>query len=91
MTNDLERRVREHRQQATPGFTAKYGCKALVYEATGSVRAAIEREKQIKGWVRKKKRALITAANPTWRDLAEEWPTPSELSPTDADPSLRSG
>ena len=56
MTNDLERRVWEHKEGKTPGFTQKYKAKKLVYfEDTGSVHAAIKREKQIKGWLRKKK------------------------------------
>src|SRR5215216_4601776 len=92
VTNDLERRVWEHKSRRTPGFTAKYGCTALVYyEATENVWEALEREKQIKGWVRKRKTALITAANPTWRDLSDDWQTPSEVAVTPADPSLRSG
>jgi putative endonuclease len=92
VTNNLERRVWEHKRKVTPGFTAKYGCTALVYyETTESVQAAIEREKHIKGWLRKKKLALVTSANPTWRDLSAEWPSPIDLLKATADPSLRSG
>ena len=74
MTNDLERRVWEHKEGKTQGFTQKYKAKKLVYfEDTGSVHAAIEREKQIKGWVRKKKIELVESMNPKWEDLSREW------------------
>jgi putative endonuclease len=72
MTNDLVRRVREHKQKVTPGFTSKYNVTQLVYfEETSHPQAAIEREKELKSWKRAKKVKLISAANPTWRDLAE--------------------
>ncbi|HSN77225.1 MAG TPA: GIY-YIG nuclease family protein [Anaerolineae bacterium] len=74
MTNDLPRRVAEHKQKQIPGFTATYNITRLVYyEETPDVRSAIAREKQIKGWLRAKKVALIEAANPQWRDLSAEW------------------
>jgi putative endonuclease len=74
VTNNLERRVLEHQLKLIPGFTKRYGLTRLVYyESTGDVRAAIEREKEIKGWVRRKKTALIHSFNPEWRDLTEEW------------------
>ena len=74
MTNDLLRRVAEHKQKLIPGFTARYNITRLVYyEETSDVTSAIAREKQIKGWVRAKKVALIEAANPQWRDLSAEW------------------
>ena len=74
ITNDLKRRVREHKQDLKDGFTKKYRIYRLVYfELFYDVRAAIRREKQIKGWRRKKKVALIVATNPTWEDLAAEW------------------
>ena len=74
MTNDLERRVWEHKEGKTPGFTQKYKAKKLVYfEDTGSVHAAIEREKQIKGWLRKKKIELVESMNPKWEDLSRGW------------------
>ena len=74
MTNDLMRRVSEHKEGASPGFTQKYKAKRLVYfEDTGDVRAAIEREKQIKGWIRKKKIELVESVNPKWKDLSREW------------------
>ena len=73
VTNDLARRMYEHRTKATDGFTAKYNVNRLVwFEDTGDVRAAIAREKQIKRYSRKKKMALIEAENPAWNDLAEE-------------------
>ena len=74
MTNDLERRVYEHKHKLVEGFTKKYRLFRLVYfEETQSVRAAIEREKQIKGWSRKKKIALIESDNPCWSDLSQSW------------------
>jgi putative endonuclease len=74
VTNGLERRVFEHKHKLIPGYTAKYGITRLVYyEATASVLAAIAREKQIKGWLRKKKIVLIESVNPDWRDLSEDW------------------
>ena len=73
VTNDLARRMYEHRTNATDGFTAKYNVNRLVwFEDTEDVRAAIAREKQIKRYSRKKKMALIEAENPAWNDLAEE-------------------
>ena len=74
VTNNLVRRVYEHRTGADPdGFTTKYAVKKLVYyESTHDVLSAIEREKQIKSWSRKKKNTLIAAINPAWRDLYPE-------------------
>ena len=74
VTNDLQRRVFEHRSQRTPGLTRTYNITRLVYyEATADVRAALAREKQIKAWRREKKSALIEAGNPNWHDLSAEW------------------
>ncbi|MBI5214708.1 MAG: GIY-YIG nuclease family protein [Ignavibacteriae bacterium] len=74
VTNNLERRVYEHKHKLIQGFTSKYGLHQLVYfEDTIDVNAAIAREKQIKGWVRKKKLALIESINPEWKDLSEGW------------------
>ncbi len=74
VTNDLERRVFEHRKKRIPGFTQRYDLTRLVYyEATNDVRAAIAREKQIKGWLRAKKITLIESMNPEWEDLAADW------------------
>ena len=74
VTNDLLRRVYEHRQKLIPGFTNRYQVWKLVhYEATGDVESAIAREKQIKGWTRKKRIDLINSMNPRWLDLSEGW------------------
>ncbi len=63
----------EHRTRKVEGFTKKYNVNRLVYvETTGDVRDAIGREKQIKGWLRAKKVALIESVNPKWRDLGED-------------------
>lgn len=73
MTNDLVRRVWEHRQKSTPGFTATYNVTQLVYfEEAVHPQVAIAREKQLKGWRRSRKIELVSAANPNWRDLAED-------------------
>jgi putative endonuclease len=73
VTSDLARRAWEHREGLIPGFTARYGCKLLVWhEAHETMAGAIAREKQIKGGSRRKKLALIEAANPHWRDLYED-------------------
>jgi putative endonuclease len=74
VTNDLERRVYEHKQKLIPGYSAKYNIARLVYfEATQDITGAIEREKQIKGWLRRKKMELINSVNPTWTDLSAGW------------------
>ena len=68
------RRVREHKNKLLPGFTSKYNIQVLVYyESTPTIHVALEREKQIKGWLRKKKIELINSINPEWKDLSEEW------------------
>ena len=71
VTNDLRRRVYEHKHHLDKGsFTARYNVENLVYyEVTSSVESAIEREKQIKGWNRKHKNKLIESKNPNWEDL----------------------
>jgi putative endonuclease len=70
MTNDLERRVSEHRNGTVKGFTKQYKVDRLVYyENYGDVRDAITREKEIKGWRREKKNALVLTLNPKWEDL----------------------
>ena len=72
LTNNLERRVAEHKLGVAPGFTRRYKATRLVYyESTPDVRDAIEREKQIKGWLRRRKIELIASINPYWRDLSE--------------------
>ena len=74
VTNDLERRVYEHKNTLVPGFTLQYNISRLVFfEVTPDVRSAITREKQIKSWTRRKKIALIEATNPRWRDLSIDW------------------
>jgi putative endonuclease len=74
VTNDLVRRVYEHKNKMVDGFTKKYNLTILVYyEETGDIQSAIEREKQIKGWLRNKKIALIESVNPHWNDLSEGW------------------
>jgi len=74
ITNNLERRVYEHKYKIVQGFTSKYNCTQLVYyDSTPDVRAAIAKEKQIKGWSRRKKIALIESMNPEWKDLSEGW------------------
>ena len=83
VTNDLERRVWEHKSKLVEGFTKRYNVTRLVYaEESGEIEDAIAREKEIKGWRRAKKIALIKASNPLWEDLSlGQGP----------DPSLRSG
>ena len=72
VTNNLELRVAQHRL-GVHGFTARYRIRRLVYyETTGDVRAAIAREKELKGWTRAKKLALISSMNPAWDDLLPE-------------------
>ncbi|HYR98036.1 MAG TPA: GIY-YIG nuclease family protein [Gemmatimonadales bacterium] len=74
ITNDLARRVDEHKRSLTPGFTSRYHITRLVYfEEFGDVRDAIAREKQLKGWVRSRKVRLIEQKNPSWADLANTW------------------
>jgi len=73
VTNNLARRVQEHKQKLVPGFTSKYNITKLVwYEHFSSPYDAISREKQLKGWRREKKLALIRSLNPDWTDLGEE-------------------
>ena len=74
VTNDLMKRVSQHKLKLVSGFTSQYNLTRLVhYETCGDVRAAIQREKQIKGWLRAKKVALIIARNPAWKDLSANW------------------
>jgi putative endonuclease len=82
VTNDVYRRAIEHKTGRIRGFTSKYNVNRLVYfERYADVRRAIEREKQVKGWTRAKKLALIESANAGWADLAEH------LAPAAQDPS----
>ncbi|MGB7172537.1 MAG: GIY-YIG nuclease family protein [Candidatus Acidiferrales bacterium] len=74
VTSNLQRRVIQHREKLLKGFSAKYNINRLVYyESFGDVFAAIRREKQIKGWLRSKKIALIESANRDWKDLSDGW------------------
>ena len=74
VTNNLERRVYEHKMKLVPGFIKRYNISYLVYfDNTNDVIAAITREKQIKGWTRAKKISLIESFNPDWRDLSLDW------------------
>jgi putative endonuclease len=73
VTNDIFRRVQEHKDKTHKGFTSKYNINKLVYyEEYPDIYTAIEREKQIKGWTRIKKITLIEADNPNWHDLSLE-------------------
>ena len=73
VTNDLLRRIHEHKNKLIEGFTAKYNINKLVYyEACESIESCILREKQIKSWSRKAKVDLINTMNPDWHDLSEE-------------------
>ena len=86
VTNNVALRVDQHTHKRVPGFTSRYNMTKRVYaETTTDIRAAIVREKQIKGWLRSKKIALIESVNPEWADLSETWFA------TQQDPSLRSG
>jgi putative endonuclease len=74
VTNDLERRIWQHRHKALGGFTAKYDVSRLVwFEWFTQIEDAIAAEKRIKGWSRVKKVSLIEAENPTWWDLSRDW------------------
>jgi putative endonuclease len=96
VTNDIGRRVREHKAGVIEGFTQRYRINRLVYyEQFRYVGNAIEREKEIKSLTRAKRVALIECTNPTWDDLSEEWGKPIarlrvSASERKADPSLRS-
>ena len=73
VTNDLQRRLYEHKNGLADGFTKKYHVHKLVYcEDYSDINEAISREKQLKGWVRAKKIKLIESKNPNWLDMAEE-------------------
>ena len=74
VTNNLERRMYEHKNKLINGFTKKYNINKLVYfEQTSDVNAAISREKEIKKWRREKKDNLVLSSNPEWNDLSDEW------------------
>ena len=96
VTNNIERRMYEHRNKLTPGFATSYRINRLVYfEVVYGAMNAIRREKQIKAWTREKRMALIESTNAGWLDLARDW-FQETLSPTmilsqarDGGPSLR--
>jgi len=74
VTNDLVRRLYEHKNKLVPGFTSKYNLHKLVYfEETEDVFTALQREKEIKKWRREKKDNLVRKVNPEWKDLSSEW------------------
>jgi len=74
MTNDLKRRVYQHKHKLIEGFTKRYDVTRLAYyEETQDVQTAIAREKEIKSWRRSKKLELIKSLNPKWQDLSDGW------------------
>lgn len=74
VTNNLERRILEHKQKLTPGYTEKYNLNKLVYyQEFTDINDAIAAEKKIKGWLRVKKDNLITEFNPSWEELSSEY------------------
>ena len=74
LTNDIKRRVFEHKKHLIPGFTDKYNVECLIYlETISDSVSAIKREKQIKSWRREKKVSLIDSVNPHWDDLSQDW------------------
>jgi putative endonuclease len=80
MTGDLHARVFQHKWREHEGFTVRYNCDRLVwFEAFHEVSDAILREKELKGWRREKKLALINATNPAWLDLARDWYDPEPV------------
>lgn len=74
VTNNLQRRIYEHKEKLIDGFTSKYNVNKLVYyEETTDIKSAIAREKQLKGWRRSKKDALVVTMNENWEDLSKVW------------------
>jgi len=74
VTNNLERRVYEHKNKLVKGFTKKYNCTKLVYfEETNDIHIALDREKQLKKWRREKKDILVNQNNSLWKDLSRQW------------------
>ena|SRR5271157_285102 len=94
VTNNLERRIRQHKEPEQEGFTARYNINRLVwYQIFGDIRDAIAREKQLKRWRREKKIQLIETSNPTWQDLSAEWGKPiswQEINRRSLDSGLKS-
>ncbi len=74
VTNNLQRRIYEHKEKLIDGFTSKYNVNKLVYyEETTDIKSAISREKELKGWRRSKKDALVVTMNQNWEDLSKDW------------------
>lgn len=74
VTNNLQRRIYEHKRKLVLDFTSKYNINRLIYfESTSDILEAISREKQLKGWTRKKKLDLIRTTSPTFAELSEDW------------------
>ena len=74
VTGDLQKRLHQHKEKSIEGFTKRYNITMLVYyEVTADVHSALAREKEIKGWRRNKKVALIESVNPEWKDLSLDW------------------
>ena len=74
VTNNLQRHIYEHKEKLIDGFTSKYNVNKLVYyEETTDIKSAIAREKQLKGWRRSKKDALVVTMNENWEDLSKVW------------------
>ena len=91
VTGAIERRMLQHKNKSFEGFTADYNCNRLVwFERHGDIRGAITREKQLKGWRRAKKLALIEQLNPTWIDLSEDWGKPLQPLPPGYEPRRQS-
>ena len=91
-TSDLRRRIYQHKHGLIPGFTSQYAVNRLVYfESTSHIRAAIERERQIKSWRREKKLRLIESVNTGWVDLSTDWFTETDGRGPSPAPSLREG
>ena len=73
VTNNLDKRIHQHKNKLIDGFTKKYNINKLVYyQSTEDIRSAITREKELKGWIRKKKNDLVITINPEWKDLGTE-------------------
>ena len=90
MTNNLVRRVREHKEGRASEFTTRYKLDRLVYfERFEGIRNAIDRKTEIKGWLRIKKIALIVSVNPAWRDLSLEWYERHQFQPEQARTSVQ--
>ena len=74
VTNNLQRRIYEHKEKLIDGFTSKYNVNKLVYyEETTDIKSAISREKELKGWRRSKKDAIVVTMNQNWEDLSKDW------------------